>query len=489
MATNATENLPVGGEGMAFNDWCVANSTPGLSCLPYGTDVSGLDPERLIFPFEGINYTGCDEDLLGTDFDGNGQVSAREYQNFVYQTAARRCQEWPELTLQQRMLFNSLACQCGSQQVATGERADCCVGDRAHIANAGALQPATRSEPQSVFLENVCVVTYSTLPGTNCSIKVLPVNDPPPIIIDPFRAGTGTADGHRWTLVAAMLATALLLLLLCCCCCTVRQRKRKEYEEEEIIETEYPGKEEWLEEPMQEQAPLPVAPPVAQSEDLVAEPGERESPPVDEESEYSGEGGNRGGGYEDDEDDDGEGRRRRGGNYVGEEEEDTRRRWPGGEIPDNERDQEVVQLKPIPPKDPPPPEEWDEPMRNIDEIKPPPDDDSVQKFDRHIPETGVHDPQRPQKDPVTWKNNWQRGEKPEGDEDDGRKHRIQGGLGDQEIWDRLDQDSNSKSTTRGGTGDAFDWVVNSALNVMENADDQGHLVGDDDSTVPPADKS
>ena len=482
-ATNETEpDLPVGGPGLAFMDTCVANSTPGLGCLPYGTNTSGLDPERLIFPYEGVNYTGCEKDILASDFDGNQQVSKEEYESFVYKTAVRRCQEWPELTLEQELLYNSLACECKSSP---DQRADCCIGDRSHLPTNGALEPDTRSPVETVFLERVCTVTYGTLPGTNCSIIILPTGNPPPVIVTPFPGAAGTANGNRWTLVAAMLATALLFLLCCCCCCGARNRYRKDAEEEELIEEEFPGKEEIIEEPLQEAAPRAI-PPVAQSEDLVAEPGERESPPMDEESEYSGSGDNRGGGYEDDEESDGEGRKRRGGNYVGEPEEDVRRRWPDGEIPDPQKDRETVVLKPIPPKEKIE-EEWDYPMRDIQEIKPEPDEMSGQEFERHIPETGVVTYDRPQKDPVTWKNDWERGEKPEGDEYDDRKHRIQAGMGEGEIWDRLEQDSNSKSTTRGGGGgDAFDWVVQSAINVMDTADQQGHLSGDDESTQPPS---
>mmetsp|Transcript_22186 Transcript_22186/g.61644 ORF Transcript_22186/g.61644 Transcript_22186/m.61644 type:complete len:468 (-) Transcript_22186:423-1826(-) len=388
----------------------------------------------------------------------------------------------PNSTWDKKTNFISLACQCAKKE---GESPACCVGPNAHLAVAGADSPTSRTEPQAVFLQNVCVVTYGTLPTTNCSLKVLPVLDPPPIIIDPLDTRTGAVSaGTRWTLVAAMIGGLLLLLLLCCCCCVMRQKKRKEYEEEEIVETEYPGKEEWLEQPLQEQAPrsMPAEPMDHEPVALAAVPPV--VPPVDdEESEYSGEGDNRGGGHDDDEESDGSGRRRRGGNYVGEDDENTRRRWPGGTIPDEEKDREQIQLKPIPPKDPKPDDPWDEPGRNIDEIKPDPDEMSAQEFERYDPGGGVYDPKRPQKDPVEWNNKWEKGRPPEGDEYDDRKHRIQAGMGEGEIWDKLDQDDQSKSTMGGTGGDAFDWVVQSAMNVMDTADEHGHLSGDEDSTV------
>eukprot|EP00522_Entomoneis_paludosa_P011878 CAMPEP_0172439052 /NCGR_PEP_ID=MMETSP1065-20121228/165_1 /TAXON_ID=265537 /ORGANISM="Amphiprora paludosa, Strain CCMP125" /LENGTH=472 /DNA_ID=CAMNT_0013187679 /DNA_START=111 /DNA_END=1529 /DNA_ORIENTATION=- len=467
----------------AFNDPCIPGD--GVECRPYGSNVSDVDPDRLIRPFEGLNYTGCAEDMILSDFDGDGKVSNVEYQSFVAKTAARRCVYWPELDLGQRTNFISLACQCASH-AHQGGLPNCCVGKNAHLSTGGAANPLTRTEPQQVFIQNVCVVTYGTLPGTNCSLKILPVLEPPPIVAVPLNTRSGgSATGNRWTLVAAMIATLLLLLLICCCCCVMRRRKRKEYEEEEIIETEYPGKEEWLEQPLQEQAPRSMPPP--EEGELAAVPVPLAMPPPeDDPSEYSGEGDNLGGGHDDDEDSDGEGRRRRGGNYVDEEEEDTRRRWPGGTIPDEEKEKEQIKLKPIPPKDPAPDDPWDEPGRNIEEIKPDPDEMSAQEFERYDPGGGVNIPQRPEKEPLEWDNKWEKGRRPEGDEYDDRKHRIQAGMGHGEIWDKLDQDDASKSTKGAAGGDAFDWVVQSAMNVMDNADEQGHLEGDDDSTVPPS---
>lgn len=465
----------------AFNDPCIPSDT--IECRPFGSNVSDVDIDRVIFPFEGLNFTGCAEDLILSDFDGDGKVSNVEYQSYVAKTAARRCIFWPDLTLAQRTNFISLACQCTSQVFQGTAQPNCCVGVNAHLPTAGAANPATRTEPQEIFIQNVCVVTYGTLPGTNCSIQILPVLDPPPIIpIIPASRSGGTANGTR-PLIPAIIGALLLLLLICCCCCILRRRRRKEYEEEEIIETEYPGKEEYLETPLQEQAArsMPEFPPDNPLGEQSAEPVD----PMDDPSEYSGEGRNRGGGNEDDEDEDGEGRRRRGGNYVGEEEEDNQRRWGGGLLPPSDTNKDGINLRPIPPKDPAPDDPWDQPGRNIDEIKPDPDEMSAQEFVRYDPGGGVATDIKPGKDPVTINNNWKKGEKPEGDENDDRKHRIQAGMGEGEIWEKLDQDDQSKSTRGGAGGDAFDWVVQSAMNVMDTADEYGHLEGDDDSTQPP----
>ncbi|KAL7563939.1 hypothetical protein ACA910_017554 [Epithemia clementina (nom. ined.)] len=467
----------------AYKDPC--QEVNNITCLPYGTNTSGYDPARIINPFEGINYTGCNEDLLSSDFDADGRVTMKEYETFVADTAARRCIFWPELTLGQKGNYNSLACQCASHQHDAGGENNvndksCCIGSNAHLSTAGAPNARTATEPETVFLQNVCLVTYGTLPGTNCSIQLLPFNEPPPVIV-PFvadpRSGA-TAEGSDWNLLAPIIATFLLLLLCCCCCCVVRRRRRKEEQEEEIIETEYPGKEEWLETPLQGQSPnMERGMPVPVGADGNPE-GYRDDP-----DDYDSEGKNRKGGYDDDEYSDGDGRRARGYNHAIPEEEDTKRRWPGGEYVPPENPPNNHALRPTPEKDPMPPPEWDEPMRNIDELKHK-DDQSVQEFDPYNPDAGVHDPQRPPRDPVTWKNNWERGVPPEDDENDGRKHRIQSGMGQGEIWDRLDTDSVSKSTAVRGNGDVFDWVVKSALAVMDGADQHGYLDGDDDSTVP-----
>ena len=466
----------------AYNDPCQAVNN--ITCLPYGTNTSEYDPARIINPFAGINYTGCHEDMLGTDFDGDSRITIKEYESFVARTAARRCILWPELTLGQKGNFNSLACQCASHQHNAGgannnNDKSCCMGSNAHLKTNGATNDARdATEPQIVFLQNVCLVTYGTLPGTNCSIELLPFKEPPPVIvpraIDP-RGGTA-ASGSDWNLLAPIIATLLLLLL--CCCCVVRRRRRKDEEEEEIIETEYPGKEEWLETPMDGQSPgmergMPL-------------PTDGDGNPQgyrDDSEDYDEEGRNRRGGHDDDEYSDGDGRKARGFNYATPDEEDKKRRWPNGEYipPDQPRDSHA--LRPTPEEDPMPPPEWDEPMRNIDELKHK-SDDSVQEFDPYNPDGGVHDPQRPPRDPVTWKNEWERGVPPEDNERDGRKHRIQTGMGKGEIWDQLDDGSATKSTTVRNNGDVFDWVVKSALAVMDGADQQGYLDNDDESTVP-----
>ena len=469
----------------AYLDPCVA--VDNITCIPYGTNVSQYDPARIIRPFEGVNFTGCYEDMLVADTDGDGGLSMKEYETFTADTAARRCIFWPRLTLGQKGNYNSLACQCATHQQSAGgvdNKNDmaCCIGKNARLSTSGARNSAQlATEPENVFLDNVCLLTYGTLPGTNCSIKLLPFDEPPPFVVPPPpldpRSGA-TADASNWNLLAPIIATILLLLLCCCCCCIIRRRRRKEEQEEEIIETEYPGKEEWLETPLQEQAP--------HMERGMPGPVGADGNPEgyhDDPDDYDEEGKNRSGGYDDDEYSDGDGRRARGFNYAVPEEEDTKRRWPGGEYIPPEKPNNSHALRPIPPKERMPPPEWDEPARNIEEIKHK-DDQSVQEFDPYIPDGGVHDPQRPGRDPVTWKNDWQRGTPPEDDERDGRKHRIQTGMGQGEIWDRLDSDTVSKSTAIKGGGDVFDWVVKSALAVMDGADQNGYLDGDDDSTVP-----
>lgn len=467
----------------AYRDPCQAVNN--ITCLPYGTNTSEYDPARIINPFEGVNYTACNEDLLRSDSDGDGRITMTEYETFVAETAGRRCIFWPELTLGQKGNYNSLACQCASHQHnAGGENNEndksCCIGENAHLKTDGATNAMTATEPQLVFLDNVCLITYETLPGTNCSIQLLPFNEPPPVIVPlvPAALSGPTAAGSDVNLLVPMIATALLLLLCCCCCCIFRRRRRKEVQEEEIVETEYPGKEEWLETPLAGGGP-------GQERGMPGDGGADNNPEGyrDDPDGYDADGKNRSGGYNDDEYDDGDGRRARGYNHALPEEEDAKRRWPDGEYIPPETPPSHHALRPTPEKDPIPPPDWDEPAREIDDLKNK-NEEPGQVFDPYNPDGGVHDPKRPPRDPVTWKNQWEPGEPPEPEEDDGRKHRIQSGMGQGEIWDRLDTDSTSKSTQVKGTGDVFDWVVKSALEVMDGADKQGFLDGDDDSTVP-----
>ena len=59
------------------------------------------------------------------------------------------------------------------------------------------------------------------------------------------------------------------------------------------------------------------------------------------------------------------------------------------------------------------------------------------------------------------------------DELDTRKHRIQSGLGQGEVWDKLDATESERGTER-GNGGAFDWVVQNALGTLGENDDLAH---------------
>ena len=75
---------------------------------------------------------------------------------------------------------------------------------------------------------------------------------------------------------------------------------------------------------------------------------------------------------------------------------------------------------------------------------------------------------------MNWKKDWNRQKPEDPDEIDLRKHRIQTGLGEGEVWDKLGQDE-TEASKQAPTGDVFDWVVQSALGVLDKSDEAGQL--------------
>ncbi|EEC43641.1 predicted protein [Phaeodactylum tricornutum CCAP 1055/1] len=427
-----------------------------------------IDPDLIDLPPEGIDFEGCFSDLVTADVNGDGFVKQNEYLNFINTYGKRICHYQEKLTLQQEIAFSSLACNCRSQENASP---DCCLRENARIPTTGVSSPSQRTEEQSQYLTSVCVVTDDTIDG-ECPPVIRDRSTPPPILIAPVLADIVNDDGGlsnaaKWGIIVAAIAAALLLLLLCCCCCVVRRRRGKAVEEEEeetgVLATKSLNG--------QEMAPDDAAP-----------HGNRDGPDLEngvpfaaastprsrEDSEYTEE--------EDASDDEsGDGRGKRGCNYMEEEDEAGRRRLRGaGEIPEGGGGNSHA-LRPIPPKIPEEDPDWDHPGRNIDYPKPDPDEDSVQEFDPYNPGGGVDWPEREKKPPVTFKNNWERLKKDDPDEIDNRKHRIQTGLGEGEVWDKLNEGDEPEKTNSGASGDVFDWVVQSALGVLDNSEAQGHV--------------
>jgi hypothetical protein len=465
-------------------------------------DLAGIDPDLIVNPPEGIDFEGCFADLVTADIDGSGSIEKDEYLNFINVYGERICWYQDELTLDQHGAFNSLACMCRSQE---GNDASCCLLENAKLPNTGALTPGTRTEEELLFMTVACIVTDGTLEHL-CTPYVLERNTPPPVIIVPVGndlrgLDTDLPDGSIWALIMGIIGLLLLVCLFCCCLAAgTKSRRKDEEEEEEDIQVIPPVDKE----PPMEQAPrggfdleevieeTMVIPPVAEEEEEEEEEEEIPEEPqeeVEEEEEEiteeleDGAGAGKRGGVEIEDPDDGDGRRGRGFNYADEEPEDTQRRWGGPRLPPPEdSDPDPLKLKPIPPKDPEEPPEWDQPGREILEARNK-DEMEGQVFEPYDPGGGVHDPKRPVKDPLDWRKDWNRPKPPEVDEDDNRKHRIQSGLGEGEVFDRLnDNDSQSKSLVSGG-GDIFDWVVQSALGVLDKADEVSEEAEDDDSST------
>ena len=429
---------------------------------------AAIDPDRVQLPPKGINFPGCFSDLFRADRNGDGVIKQGEYLGFIQEYSRERlCLDWPALTLQQAAAFNSLACICRS----LGQPTNCCIGPAAQIPTAGAITPNARTEADLQYLTATCIVTDGTLPPSQCPPIITPVVDPPLGITRAAEppVDDGLSTGALWGIIAAVIA-ALLLLLLCCCCIVIRRRRQALLEEEEEA-YDVTTKEQLEQGP--EQAPggvdgvggaLPGA--------LAGGPGANGGMAADE----IGNSGRGGVGPDDDMSE--EGRKRRGQVVAGEEDDEPRRRLYGeGEIPDDPNNPERVILNPIPPKDPEEDPDWDQPGRDINYPRDS-DEMSAGRVDHYDPDGGVNIPEREGKSPVTWKRSWEREKKEAADEIDNRKRRVQDGYGEGEVWDKLGEQEDDKPKSA-PSGDVFDWVVQSALGVLDNTDQAAQQQGDE----------
>lgn len=430
-----------------------------------------IDPSLLIRPGEGINFPGCFGDLNRADRNRDGVVRQAEYLGFIQEYGKRKCLTNPELTLKQTGVFNKLACECKAR----GGADTCCLGQNANIPTQGALNSQTRTEGELQFLTEVCKLTDATLPDTKCPPVILDREDPPPPVVNPIvpatpaaatAGGGGLSDGAMWGIIAA---AALLLLALLCCCCICRKKKQDALEEEEVMEENGVGSkgadiEQAPEQPKELASTpreMPVVPPVVIP------------PPMDHDDEEE-DGRKRGGAGDIGDEWDEDGNKRRGGNIADPPVDVTKRRLHGeGEIPENEFVPERLALQPIPDPNPNPDPEWDYPGRQIADRKPDPDEMSAQEFDPYNPDGGVYFPEREGREPVGMpKLAWDRLKKETPDEVDQRKRRVQAGLGEGEVWNSLAQAEDDNHSTAGPSagGDVFDWVVQSALGVLDKND-------------------
>jgi len=83
------------------------------------------------------------------------------------------------------------------------------------------------------------------------------------------------------------------------------------------------------------------------------------------------------------------------------------------------------------------PGEYEYPERELIEAQKLKREDSVQKFEPYVPDSGVNIPERPTKAPVTYNPSWVKSQKVEKEPFDPRKMRQQLGLGDGEVWGAL----------------------------------------------------
>lgn len=464
-----------------------AQDTPSV-INPEVVDISGIDPSLLILPGEGIDFEGCFSDLDKNDIDRDGGVRQDEFLGFIQDYAKRLCLSNDELSLQQYGAFNALSCYCAAVE---GQPESCCLGQNGLVDTGGALTPATRTEPQTQFLTYACITIDNTLPDSACQPLILDRGTPPPVdtIILPFGGAPqgvqepaeedNVWDWLKWVLIAL----GLLLLLLCCCCCTIRRKRLAAIaeEEERAAESAAASKSMDVEQPPEQ---YPVDDYATREQLIPGQDGVDAVAPVafaagghgtDPDEEEGGARGGAGGAIADDDSEDG--RRRRGAHNLPEDPEEEARRIRGaGRLPPpDDPDPNGPNLKPIPPKDPNPNPDWDHPGRDINFPKPPPAEHEA-GFDRDIIDGGVHDPQRDPKAPFEpYKANWERLKKEAPDESDQRKRRIQTGLGEGEVWNALEEtDDDDKKRGASSGGDVFDWVVSSALGVLDKSDDAGH---------------
>jgi hypothetical protein len=221
---------------------------------------------------------------------------------------------------------------------------------------------------------------------------------------------------------------------------------------------------------------------VDQYEDVEDARGGRGSGMLDQYEDGEDVRGGRGSANVQDQEEDEEIRKSRGYGKIDAQDPDPNRRLRGaGAIPDPLNPNEKVVLRPIDKEleeDP----DWDYAGRDMNHPKDK-DLDQAQILDPYVPDGGVYIPERDKKPPLDWKNKWERPEVEDPDDYDNRKHRIQAGLGAGEVFDQLDEEESAVQSNVGAGADVFDWVVQSALGVLDKTDTQQHQhLGDDTGT-------
>jgi hypothetical protein len=477
---------------------------PLFSLLAVATAQSAsFEPDSFIYPGDGIDFKGCMRDLDAADnIIRDGGVRQNEFLGFIQRYASRKCLTNDALSLKQFAAFNALSCVCASLE---GQDATCCLGENGQLDTGGALSQSARTQPQVQFLTYACITIDNTLPDTACNLEDSGRGTPPPAAIGdtigsrPKAIENDDDDDSVWDWLKWLLLALLLLLLLCCCCCCTIRRKRimaiAEEEEEQRLAALAAEKEVDVE----QQTEMVDGP---------SDAGDQESFVNNEEEEDHGDRGvsygeedeefevanNEAASYPDDDvmvagaaggtnnaDDDSEdGNKRRGAHNLPEDEDEKNRRIGGyGQLPpDDDPDPGANNLRPFDPRDSEDDPDWDQADRDINFPRAPPDDYSA-GYDHDDIDGGVYMPERERQAPAEYvQPHWERLKKETPEEVDSRKRRIQSGLGEAEVWNKLDEDSESEDKDR-PSNDLFDWVVESALGVLDKSDDAAHVIDDE----------
>jgi hypothetical protein len=478
-----------------------------FSLLAVATAQSPSDFE-LIYPGDGINFEACYKDLDAADnIVRDGGVRQDEFLGFIQRYAERKCLTNNVMSLRQFAAFNALSCVCASLE---GQDESCCLGDNGQVDTGGALTRGSRTLPQIQFLIYTCITVDNTLPETAC-IRPFPPSGIAPQAELGGVIGTPNVpvytkqveeeeddddDDNVWDwLKWVLIALGILLLLLCCCCCTIRRKRLlaiAEEEEEQRLAAAAAEKKMDV-----EQAPEPEPELTEQypsddgdageqdivytegEEDFVVEVAEESESAPDEEMAVASAAA--AGMNDDDDDDDEDGNRRTGAHNLPADDDEEKRRIAGyGQLPpDEDPDNRGLQLRPVPPREKEEDPDWDHPGRDINFPKPEPDEYSAGEFDHYDPDGGYISPDRERKEPTEYaKPHWERLKKETPEEVDMRKRRIQSGLGEAEVWNIL-EDHDDHEENNMPSGDVFDWVVESALGVLDKSDDVVHLKDED----------
>lgn len=460
-----------------------------------GTSTSGnnnnntVDEDLVNRPDPKLDYEGCASDLHRTDRNGDGGVDQDEYLNFIQEYGKRICFETSRLTLQQNSIFWNLACRCVVRD--DNPTSDCCISDDAKISTAGAnLPPTQRTSTEQEYLITVCKLTDATI-DSKCPPTVddrdeagAVVAGPGSVVATPPVAAAADDGGLGWWW--ALIAAAILLCCLCLCCGFRRMRKKEDEEEreDEVLATTVDKDEA---QPRDVEADPEQA--VTMKSSMDSEPRSMAHTEPNSEPDYemgpefisspeeepvtpatvipmTATSVASGVVVGPDDDDEEETRKRRGGGPIPDDNDPNRvvyRGAPPFPPPENPA-QPRKPLNPIPDKERDG-DEWDQPGRDI-QYPIEKDDMSDGEVEHYDPDGGVYFPNRPAKDPSDWNRNWNRAKPDEPDEVDARKHRIQTGLGEGEVWNKLDEESTHVQPKNTGNGDAFDWVIQSALGAL-----------------------